>query len=345
MSNLFSNPLVPKWAMFLMFVTLIVSSICAYFGVCYHLGPGKDIEAVLASAGLGLLFYFSILGLVNQLLKVRKNGFSYSILLLLTLGSSAGMIVFSGNFMNTHLNYIDEYRTSVKDRFIAVENQIDEYKNKKSGFLVDYHEVIRNSFATLHSNNTYGDLLKPPFNFTRSTLDEVKSLWTSNNKAKKKADDVFKKFKEKVSLCDEVALNQFRLFFDTVNHQILPGSNVNTFDVQLPINLQQYDIYLDNHIQNQFSSLVDCFETNIGVPGLSEKITYRAEMGVWLNVSKDIIESSNYSNDLVCSSILKTADIKIFLIMLVQFLMLITPIMIINQSSISRSGSKGEFEL
>ena len=240
------------------------------------------------------------------------------------------MILFSGNFLNTHLNYIDEYRSSIKDRFIEIENQIEDYKNYKSGFLVDYQDVIRNSFTKLYDTHLYGDLLIPPFNFAKSTLDEVKSQWTSRYYVEKSADARFEEYKKKLSLCDEVDLNQFRLFFNNVNHQTLRGSDLNTFNVQLPISLQQSEIYLDNHIQKHLSSLVDCFKSNIGIDGSSRKIRDLPKMRAWENKSNSIIANSNYSNDLVVSSLLRTADLKIFLIMLVQFFLLIIPILIIN---------------
>lgn len=344
MSNLFSNPLVPKWSMFLMFVIFIVTSICAYFGVWYDLGPGKDIEAVLASVGLGLLFYISILTLIHQILKVRKNGFVIALFLILTLGSSVCMIAFSGNFLNTHLNCIDDYRSSIENRFQAVVNQLDDYKNIKTGYLQDHKDVVTNGFVKLYSNNSYGDLLSPPFNYTTTELDNSKRFWRSINAAKNSAADRHNEFKKKVSSCDQSVIESFRLYFKKFNQTTRPNMSMNHFDVGLPVTLQKADFLLKNYETEELTSLATCFTNNILISDLSGKFNNRPEMQVWLNKSQDIIGSSIDSDNLNVSSLLKTADIKIFLIMILQFLLLILPVLKINQSSIDRK-RKGKNEI
>ena len=345
MSNLFSNPLVPKWSMFLMFVILIVTSICAYFGVWYQLGPDWEVESALFSVGLGLLFYTSILTLINQILKVRKNGFVIALFLILTLGSSVCMIAFSGNFLNTHLNCIDDYRSSIENRFQAVENQLDDYENIKTGYLQDHEDVVTNGFVKLKSNNSYGDLLSPPFNYTKSELDNSKRFWVSINDAKNSAAERHNEFKKKVSSCDQSVIERFRFYFKEFNQTTRSNMSMNHFDVGLPVKLQNADLLLKSYETKELTSLATCFTNNILIPGLSGKFNNRPEMQVWLNKSQDIIDKSFDSDNLDVSSLLKIADIKIFLIMILQFLLLILPVMKINQSSIGRIRRKGEFEL
>jgi hypothetical protein len=345
MLNLFSNPLVKKWSLFLMFVILIGSSICAYFGVWYHLGPDFEVQSALFSLGIGLLFYTSILTLINQILKVKKNGFMTALLLILTLSSSVLLIAFSGNFLNTHLNCIDDYRSSIENRFTAVENQLDDYKKIKTGYLQDHEDVVTNSFVKLYSNNSYGDLLSPPFNYTTTELENSKRFWRSINAAKKSAADRHNEFKKKILSCDQSVIEKFRLYFKKFNQTSRSNMNMNHFDVGLPVKLQYADRILESYEIKELTSLVTCFTNNILISGLSGKFNNRPEMQVWLNKSQDIIDSSLDSDHLKVSSLLKTNDIKIFLIMILQFLLLILPVMMINQSSFSPRGSKGEFEL
>ena len=345
MSNLFSNPLVPKWSMFLMFVTLIVSSICAYFGVWYQFGFPYEVQSALFSLGIGLLFYTSILTLINQILKVRKNGFVIALLLILTLGSSVCMIAFSGNFLNTHLNCIIDKPSFIENRLNAVKDQLEEYKTIKRNFLQDHKDVLTNGFIKLRSNNSYGDLLSPPFNYKKSKLDNIKILWRSNNDAKKSATDRHNEFKQKVTSCDQGVISRSQSYFEDFNLKTLPEISMTHFDVQLPFKIERAESALVKHVETELTSLVTCFENYFFISGLSVKFNNHPEMQVWLNKSKKIIDQNTYPKKFSVTSLLKTNDLKIFIIMILQFLLLILPVMMINQSNISRGGRKGKFEL
>ena len=167
----------------------------------------------------------------------------------------------------------------------------------------------------------------------------------SINAAKKSAADRHNEFKKKILSCDQSVIEKFRLYFTKFNQTSRSNINMNHFDVGLPVKLQYADRILESYEIKELTSLVTCFTNNILISGLSGKFNNRPEMQVWLNKSQDIIDSSLDSDHLKVSSLLKTNDIKIFLIMILQFLLLILPVMMINQSSFSPRGSKGEFEL